>query len=873
TRSTEGNVTTYTIKSKNDSSSSSTLSVVDKPISIDKKTNDSTITVKKVDGDNKLSGAVFTLYSDYGCTTEITDLPSTDENGKVTISTSAEFLKNFLPSNNGGARSIYLKETKAPIGYKLNNKVYTLTLNTSVTTELNSDKTAKIETTTYSITCEDLNEDSKEITVSDQPVVFDLTVNKMWADDLNGQQETVTVQLTKNGTGTDQKVTLNETNHWTATFTDLRKYDESGNEITYGVIEIDGDKHYNVSYYQSDSSHIVVYNKAKTIELHTTVAVDNINSSSDKALSVDCMNLTRNIVDTVSYSGLDTTKTYTVVGRLVDVTDVNNEEIITQASEVFQPEAEKEKGSIGVDFGKVSLEAGHKYVVYEYLYTGEISNQEQNDKDKKLPDETPTAEHHDNNDKAQTFVVKEETPTPTPETPSISTTVSADGESSTSEKAVETSSTSVNVIDKVTYKNLTAGTEYTLQGQLMDVTDKDNIVSVGDAKTETFTPSESNGTQDIDLGTLDLKPGHTYVVYETLYKGSEAEGTPVAEHKDKDDKAQTVVVKEETSTTPSISTTVSANGEPSSSTKPVEANRIRVKVVDKVFYENLTVGKEYTVKGQLMDITDRDNVISVGDAHTTTFTPTESSGTVNVDFGTMKLTPGHTYVIHETLYEGAKASGTSVFVHDDNDNKAQTVIVKSDASISKSDYPSIRTTISADGEKSTSKKAVSTEKTRVHVVDKVYYNNLTLGETYTLKGKLIDLTSGDTVVKTASMTFTAKKSDGYVKLDFGRVTVEPGHKYVAFEYLYDGAKAEGSPVAEHKDKNEKSQTIIATGTANTRTSNGNGNGNGGNGNGTGSNNGNGVRTGDNASLIWGVVLAGTVAALLIVIRKRRSSER
>ncbi|MGI6212734.1 MAG: VaFE repeat-containing surface-anchored protein [Anaerovoracaceae bacterium] len=590
----------------------------------------------------------------------------------------------------------------------------------------------------------------------------------------------------------------------------------------------------------------------ETPSIGTTVSADGTESTTSKA--VETSDTTVTVKDTVSYQNLTGGQTYTVTGKLYDKTDNNVVEGVT-GTKTFKADADG-NGETTVEFGDIKLTAGHTYVVFEYLYEGENATGD------------VVASHENKDDITQTFVVKEETPTPTPETPSISTTVSANGESASSDSAVETSLTSVKVVDTVTYKNLTAGTEYTLEGQLMDVTDQDNITSVGDAQTETFTPSESNGTQDIDLGTLDLEPGHTYVVYETLYEGGTAEGTAVAEHKDKNDKAQTVVVENETpvvkSDNPSISTTASANGEASTEEKAVETTDTSVKVVDKVTYENLTAGTEYTLEGQLMDVTDNDNITSVGDVKTKTFTPTGSDGSVNISFGTMDLEAGHTYVVYETLYEGDTAEGTSVAEHKDKDSTAQTIVVTSETPIVKSGYPSISTTISADGEKSTSKKAVTTDKTRVHVVDTVSYNDLTVGETYTLKGKLIDVTAGGNVVTTATKTFTAKTEDGSVKIDFGRVSLKAGHKYVAFEYLYEGKTAEGSPVAVHKDKKDKAQTLLVTGAANTRTSNGNRNT---------SNSGNGVKTGDNASLIWGVLLAGALAALLITIRKRRSSER
>jgi TQXA domain-containing protein len=718
TRSTKDNVVTYSITS----GPSSTLEVANKPDK-DEKTVNAELTLHKVSNTQKpLSGAEFTLYSDPDCKTAVKAL-TTGENGKVTVSTGD--LKNYLPDS--GEKKIYLKETKAPSGYAVNDKVYTLTLGRKVSENWNADHTKKVTTTAYSITCDG----SADVTVVDQPVV-DLKVIKHWEIGLNSTP--VTFKLTQNGKETDRTLLLTENDNWSGVFRDLPKYDKDGSEIKYGVIEVDGDKNYDVSYDENSDGSITVTNSAK-----------------------------------------------------------------------------------------------------------KIHNKE------------------------------------------IHTTVTANGTSSSAEKAAETSDTRVKVVDTVTYKNLTAGTEYTLKGQLMDVTDIDNIVPVGEARTRTFTAAQADGSEQIDLGTLDLTPGHTYVVFEELYNGNTTEGTPVAGHKDKNDKAQTFVVKEETPTpvpeTPSIRTTVSANGTASTSEKAVETSDTSVDVVDTVSYDNLTAGTEYTLKGQLMDVTDADNIVPVGEAGTKTFTPASSSGTQDVSLGTLELTPGHTYVVFETLYKGSKAEGTPEAEHSDKNDKAQTIVVTEETPhkpgtppdkttisgngkeiVSVNGAPSIRTTISADGRKSTSKEAVKTHKSSVNVTDTVFYRRLKAGKTYSIRGRLIDVTSGGSVVDTATITFTARKANGTVKVDFGRVSLKPGHKYVAFEYLYKGKKASGTPVAVHKDKNDKAQTMIATGTGNAGS--------------VGSSSTGLIKTGDDPALYyWALLLAGALAGAFITIRKRRTSKR
>lgn len=72
----------------------------------------------------KLSGAVFGIYSDQECTKLITEMPATDQNG----SSVAEIVKT--------QDTVYVKEIKAPTGYRLNTSSYNVKLVANQTTSV-----------------------------------------------------------------------------------------------------------------------------------------------------------------------------------------------------------------------------------------------------------------------------------------------------------------------------------------------------------------------------------------------------------------------------------------------------------------------------------------------------------------------------------------------------------------------------------------------------------------------------------------------------------------------------------------------------------------------------------------------------------------
>ena len=102
------------------------------------------------------------------------------------------------------------------------------------------------------------------------------------------------------------------------------------------------------------------------------------------------------------------------------------------------------------------------------------------------------------------------------------------------------------IIDEVAIKNCYEGHDYKLVGELWDITDVDNPVSLDNTAEATFTAKYDVAIYqylyfDQQLDDLD---NHTIVVYETLYDITDGDEKLVTEHKDNGDTKQMVYVDE-----------------------------------------------------------------------------------------------------------------------------------------------------------------------------------------------------------------------------------------------------------------------------------------------------------------------------------------
>ena len=186
----------------------------------------------------------------------------TDKNGLLTIS-------KLEPG------SYYIKETKAPKGYKLNSNVYEIKVtetkgDTNVVVEngeavsvteftasaallLNGSEVAKTEN----------GENAYPTVTEDALAVF--TVKKVWVDN-NAKTGRTPVEISLSANGKQiEKFELNDKNGWEKSF-ELAKYDENGKEIKYTAVEITKVTGY-VTGYSSDT--FTVYNTLESLKPKT----------------------------------------------------------------------------------------------------------------------------------------------------------------------------------------------------------------------------------------------------------------------------------------------------------------------------------------------------------------------------------------------------------------------------------------------------------------------------------------------------------------------------------------------------------------------------------------------------------------------------
>ena len=343
-------------------------------------------------------------------------------------------------------------------------------------------------------------------------------------------------------------------------------------------------------------------------------------------------------------------------------------------------------------------------------------------------------------------------------------------------------SADTDILDKVTITDTMAGRDYTITGTLMDKDTGEAVMVNGNPVTasQTFT---SDGTKKV----LDMHfnfdssalGGKTVVVCEKLTYGDYVAAT----EEDMENKDQTIYF-------PEIHTTATD----SETADHLTLADSRAVITDTVTYTNLLKGETYTLSGVLMDKETGKELLVDGEPVTQemAFTAGRASGTkkLKFEFDTTGLA-GKSFVVYETL----TLEDVEVAEHKDINDEGQTIHI-----------PAAQTTATDDS----SKINVSEAKKEVSVTDTVAYRNLVPGKEYTVRGTAVDketgepLTDADGNELVSTAKFTAASADGSVDVKFTfDGTAMAGRSVVFFENVYYTDKL----IAVHADIDDEAQTV------------------------------------------------------------------
>ena len=218
--------------------------------------------------------------------------------------------------------------------------------------------------------------------------------------------------------------------------------------------------------------------------------------------------------------------------------------------------------------------------------------------------------------------------------------------------------------------------------------------------------------------------------------------------------------------------------------------------IDNVKFKNLQVRQEYIIKGKLMDkLTGKPLLINEKEVTAEkTFKPEKADGTVDVEFTfDSSALKGKQIVVFEKVYIEEK----EILSHEDINDKGQTIT-----------FPDTSIGTSAKDKDTDTQEAIPKKNTTF--IDTVKYENLIVGQEYTLKGKLMDKSTKKPLLinekeVTAEKTFKPEKANGRVDVEFiFDSSALKGKQIVVFEKLY----VNGAEVAAHEDLSDKGQTII-----------------------------------------------------------------
>ena len=381
------------------------------------------------------------------------------------------------------------------------------------------------------------------------------------------------------------------------------------------------------------------------------------------------------------------------------------------------------------------------------------------------------------------------------------------------------------LVDVVTYSNLVVGRTYMVKGTLMNKADGKPLKDAAGKEvsaSKTFKPEQKNGTVELTFRfDASLLAGTTAVAFEELYHND----IQVAVHTDIEDEDQSVHYPK-----------VSTNAYDENTGSHLGTHTEEVRVIDIVHYENLLTGKEYTVKGTLMDketgealkdasgkAVTAEAVFVAGDSlkipeePVVDFFPDEEeeeavpadTGSEKTDDGARKdgtVTSGDValvFTFDSTLLMGKTVVAFEDLYHND-------VKVVSHADINDEDQSIYYPEVTTNAEDGLTKDHTGTIDEKVTIKDIVTYSNVIPGKEYTVSGTLMNKETGEVLYDqagnglVAEETFTAEAAQGTVTLTFTLDSrLLEGTTVVAFEDMFQ----KDILVAVHKDINDEDQSI------------------------------------------------------------------
>lgn len=492
------------------------------------------------------------------------------------------------------------------------------------------------------------------------------------------------------------------------------------------------------------------------------------------------------ISDTVSYEGLTIGEEYTLTARLAFVSGGSNARdgdggyvagalLGVSASKAFIPSEKNGEETVTFAPFDATPYEGCTVVVYEYLCDSEGN--------------TVAAEEEVSNEDQQIYFIE------------IHTDSNDDFKPSEYLKRYDSD---VTLTDKVSCTNLEVGRKYRVSGTLM--TKDGETVTTGSGEnvkgSTEFTATEKDMTVDVvfSYNPLDCGLVTATVAFETLY----VDEKEVAAHADLSDDSQTNYY-------PTVTTKLLTEDSLRYITVS-EDGKTTAKLSDEISYKNIPEGTVFTVVGKLINKATGKPISADGKeiTATATYSSPAMNGSVYVNFpefnleeaGIMHKTDDGNYydgiVAYEYLYAGDEVSEDSLVAkEEDINNEDQTISTVS-----------LHTT-AVDRDTQTNVVAVSEVST---LTDSVRYTGLTVGKEYTISGTLMcketgkEITTGAGEKITASVTFTAEKSDGYAEVVFTYNPIDcglVGKTVVAFEDLIP---SEGD-VYSHADIDDEDQTV------------------------------------------------------------------